>query len=125
MSRTIDIPKALRSFKYAAMGIVSLFANENNAKIHLFAAAVVVTLGFYTHISSQEWIMIILVIGLVWMAEAFNTSLEKLADVVSPQYHPAIKQVKDLAAAGVLIMAAAAVITGLIIFVPKFMELFP
>lgn len=105
------------------MGIVSLFANENNAKIHLLAALSVMAVGYYLRLTAHEWILVLLAIGLVWMAEAFNTALEKLADVVSPEIHPGIKQVKDLAAAGVLIMAIVAFLTGLIIFIPKFAAL--
>jgi diacylglycerol kinase len=80
--------------------------------------------GIFFQISSVEWCIISILIGLVWSAEAINTSIEKLADVVSPGYHPGIKDVKDLAAAGVLILALVAVIVGCIIFIPKVLILF-
>ena len=119
MKQTIDILKTLRSFKYAAAGILALFKYENNAKVHLLASVLVVALGAYFKITHYEWMAIVLAIGLVIAAEAFNTAIEKMADVVSPDYHEGIKSVKDLAAAGVLIMAITAAAIGCILFVPK------
>ena len=119
MKRPIDIRKAIRSFRYAGMGIFSLFRYENNARIHLIACILVVIAGVILHISATEWCIIAILVGLVWSAEAMNTSIEKLADVVSPEYNPGIKDVKDLAAAGVLILAISAVIAGGVIFIPK------
>jgi diacylglycerol kinase len=119
MKRPVDILKAIRSFRYAGVGIYSLFRYENNARIHLIACIVVIIAGIFFQISSMEWMIIVIQIGLVWAAEAFNTSIEKLADLVSPDYHPVIKVVKDTAAAGVLILAISAVIVGGVIFIPK------
>lgn len=125
MSSPIDLRKALRSFRYAGRGIVGLFQFENNARIHLAVAVAVVLAGWFLGLSTTEWALIVTQIGLIWAAEAFNTAIEKLADVVSPGYHPLIKSVKDLAAGGVLILAIGAVIVGLLVFVPKVITLFP
>ncbi|WP_221393948.1 diacylglycerol kinase family protein [Dyadobacter sp. NIV53] len=119
MNRPVNIRKAIRSFRYAGMGIYSLFRYENNARIHLIACVLVLIAGISLQISPTEWCTIVILIGLVWSAEAINTAIEKLADVVSPDYHRAIKDVKDLAAAGVLILAVSSVIVGGIIFIPK------
>lgn len=124
MNRPINIRKAIRSFRYAGMGIYSLFRYENNARIHLIACCLVIIAGITLHISLTEWCLIVVLIGLVWSAEAINTAIEKLADVVSPDYHSAIKDVKDLAAAGVLILAISAVIVGSLIFIPKILAFF-
>ena len=123
MNRPVNIRKAIRSFRYAGMGIYSLFRYENNARIHLIACILVVIAGISLNISPNEWCIIVILIGLVWSAEAINTAIEKLADVVSPDYHRAIKDVKDLAAAGVLILAVSAVIVGGVIFIPKILSL--
>ncbi|WP_374757842.1 diacylglycerol kinase family protein [Dyadobacter sediminis] len=109
----------MRSFRYAGVGIYNLFRYENNARIHLLACIFVVIAGVFFDISSAEWSLLVIQIGLVWSAEAVNTAVEKLADVVSPEYHPGIKVVKDTAAAAVLILAISAVIVGGIIFIPK------
>ncbi|NBB18144.1 diacylglycerol kinase family protein [Runella sp. CRIBMP] len=112
----INVRKMLRSFGYAVEGVVALFRYENNARFHLLAALVVVIAGVIIGLTYLDWVIIVIVIGGVWAAEAFNTAIEKLCDVVSPSIHPQIKAVKDLAAAGVLIMAGTAALTGVIIF---------
>ncbi|WP_138477544.1 diacylglycerol kinase family protein [Dyadobacter bucti] len=124
MKGPINIRKALRSFTYAGVGIFNLFRFENNARIHLIACILVVIAGVFFKISATEWALIVMQVALVWAAEAFNTSIEKLADLVSPDYHPVIKIVKDTAAAGVLILAISAVIVGSIVFIPKVLLLF-
>ena len=124
MNRPVNIRKAIRSFRYAGRGVYSLFRYENNARIHLIACILVIIAGVFFKISATEWCFISIQIGLVWSAEAVNTAIEKLADVVSPEYHAAIKDVKDIAAAGVLILAISAVIVGGIIFIPKILALY-
>lgn len=124
MSQLIDFKKAIRSFRYAGRGIIDLFRFENNARIHLSVAVVVLAAGFYFQLTPTEWALIFTQIGLVWAAEAFNTAIEKIADVVSPDFHPTIKSVKDLAAGGVLIVAICAVSVGLLVFLPRLVALF-
>ena len=79
--------------------------------------------GFILHISPLEWCVVALCCGGVLMAEAMNSAIEALADLVSPEFHPLVKKAKDVAAAGVLMMAIAAAIAGLIIFFPKVVRL--
>lgn len=114
----------LKSFKYAFQGIVDLIKSTPNAQIHLFLACVTIIAGFYFHISLQEWCMLTLTIALVLAAEAFNTSIEYLTDLVSPDYHELAGKTKDAAAGGVLLCAIGAAIIGIIIFLPKFIALF-
>ena len=123
MKQLVNIRKALRSFRFAGAGVFSLFRYENNARIHLLAALLVVTMSIILDLSALEWCVVVIQIGLVWGAEAMNTAIEKLADVVSPDYHPTIKVAKDLAAAGVLILSVSAVIIGGILFIPKLFAL--
>lgn len=115
--------KRALSFKYAFRGIVLLISREHNAWIHCFAAVCVVTAGILTGLSAIEWILITICIGMVLAAEAVNSSIEALADRVSSEYDDAIKHTKDLAAGAVLLLAIAAAITGLIIFLPKLLTL--
>ncbi|QDK78959.1 diacylglycerol kinase family protein [Spirosoma sp. KCTC 42546] len=111
----IDFRKVVRSFRFAGQGILDLFRFENNAKVHLLIAGLVVATGLYLQLSRTEWAIILTQIGLVWAAEAFNTAIEKLCDFVSPGRHPQIKAIKDLSSGAVLILAIIAVIVGLII----------
>ncbi len=79
----------------------------------------VIIMGWYYQLSSQEWLWLITVISVVLIAELINTSIEVLTDLVSPGYHVKAGIVKDLSAASVLLASLLAIITGLIIFIPK------
>ncbi len=118
------LKKRLDSFKYAFKGIRDLFKSEPNATIHLIAAIVALTLGFYFSISTTEWFFVIFAIVLVFSAEAFNTALEHLTNLVSPKFNELAGKTKDAAAAAVLFIAIGAAIVGTIIFLPKIMALF-
>ena len=117
------LKKRLNSFTYAFNGIKLLITREHNAWIHTFIAVCVVIAGFLFNISTTEWIAVTFAIGMVLAAEAINSSIEALADLVSPEYNEAIKKTKDLAAGAVLLLAIAAAIIGCIIFVPEFIIL--
>ena len=119
-----SIRKRARSFLYAFEGILTLLRDEHNSRIHLFAMACVIVCGFILDISSTEWCVVALCCGGVLMAEAMNSAVEAIADLVSPEFHPLIKKAKDVGAAGVLMMAMAAATAGLIIFLPRLMCLF-
>lgn len=111
--------KRLLSFKYAGQGIWTLFSTQPNARIHLFILVMVVAAGFWFSISTMEWLILVLTFGIVLIAEGFNTALEFLTDLVSPDPHPLAGKAKDVAAGAVLIAALTAVIVGMIIFIPK------
>ena len=110
--------KRARSFRYAFNGIRLLLSTEHNARIHTVAAVCAVCAGFIFGISAMEWMVVIILIGIVFAAEAFNSALEVLSDYVSPEYREAIGRAKDLAAGAVLCGAIAAAITGCVIFLP-------
>ena len=120
----ISFKRLIKSFGYALHGIRLMVSNEQNAKIHLFTMVIVVVAGYYFHFSTAEWIMIVIVSGGVFAAEAFNTSIEALSDTIAPEYNKNIKQVKDFAAGAVLVASITAIIVGLIIFLPKIIALF-
>lgn len=119
----INLPKTLRSFRFAGQGVVALFRHENNARFHALAGLVVVGAGLWLGLTTTEWSILLTQIGLIFMAEAINTAVEKLCDVVSPAYHPTIKTVKDMAAGAVLIVAIVSVLVGLLILGPKLLAL--
>ena len=120
----IDGPKVLRSFRFAGQGVVNLFRFENNAKVHLLMAIVVVGAGVWLGLSRLEWAIILTQIGLVWAAEAINTALEKLCDFVSPGLHPQIKAIKDMASGAVLIVAIVAVVVGVLVLGGRVVEVY-
>jgi diacylglycerol kinase len=112
----------ISSFKNAFNGIVDFFQTEHNALIHLVAAMAAIGFGFWLSISSIEWILIIFMIGLVFMAELFNTAIEKLGDLITREKNETIKKAKDLSAAAVLIASLTSALIGLIIFIPHLIE---
>ncbi len=114
-----SIGKRVRSFGYAFEGMRTLLRDEHNSRIHLVAMIVAIVLGFLLGISATEWCVVALCCGCVLMAEAMNSAVEAIADLVSPEFHPLIKKAKDVAAAGVLMMAIAAAVAGIVIFLPK------
>ncbi|MDE6023642.1 MAG: diacylglycerol kinase family protein [Muribaculaceae bacterium] len=113
-----SIRKRIKSFGYAFNGIKTLLCDEHNSRIHLVAMIAVVALGFVFGITPTEWCIVALCCGGVLMAEAMNSAIEAIADLVSQEFHPLIKKAKDVGAAGVLMMAIAAATAGLIIFLP-------
>jgi diacylglycerol kinase len=108
----------LRSFKYAFEGIMAFLRSEPHARIHAVATVLVVAAGFYCRLSANQWIAIVLVTGMVWITEMLNTVVEKIMDHLSPECHPRVKWIKDVAAGAVLISALVAAITGAVIFIP-------
>ena len=115
----VKTKKLVNSFKYAFSGIFLAFKTERNMKIHTGIVAFVTFSGIALHISAVEWMICVIVMGVVIAAELFNTSLEQLTDVVMPERNPKAKIVKDISAGAVLITAIAASIIGAIIFLPK------
>jgi diacylglycerol kinase (ATP) len=116
--------KRLLSFKYAFKGLAALASSEPNFQIHIAAAAIVVFLGFWLEISAVEWCLALLCFAAVLAAEALNSAVEKLTDIVSPGHDPRAGLVKDMAAGGVLAAAIMAAVVGALIFVPKLLRAF-
>lgn len=118
-----SVRKRLKSFVYAFNGLKVMLREEHNARIHLAAAILAVSLGVILKISWPEWIFLSIVIGVVFTAELFNSAIEHLCDHLSPEQNARIKKVKDLSAAAVLVSAIAALVTGCLIFLPKIISL--
>lgn len=114
-----SLPARIQSFKYAIGGIRLFFKSEHNARIHLVATAAVIIPAILIPVSGTEAIALTLAIGFVWMAELFNTAIEKIMDFISAESNPQIKFIKDISAAAVLIAAGMAFITGCLVFIPK------
>lgn len=119
-SKKFSFRDRLKSFVYAWEGIKAVLRTEHNTWIHLGLTILSIVLGFVMLISRVEFLALIAVIAMVWVTELFNTCIEKIMDLVSIEKHPRVKIIKDMAAAAVLVAAIAAIVTGAIIFIPKF-----
>ena len=113
----------LRSFTFAFSGLKILLKTQHNSWIHLALTGVVLAVGALLHISPIEWCLLTLAMAGVWITETLNTAIEFLTDLVSPEFHPKAGQVKDLAAAAVLISAIGAAVVGMIVFLPRLIQL--
>lgn len=111
----------MKSVDFALQGIGTFFRTQHNAWIHLGSAIIVIVFGFLLDVSRKDWCCLVVAIALVFITEMLNTAVEFLTDLVSPQFHPLAKKVKDVAAASVLIAALAAIVLGIIVFLPKFL----
>ncbi len=114
-----DIIRRAHSFRHAINGIHIFLKTTHNAWIQIFVALATIGAGIHFHITTTEWLFVIMAIGMVLVAEAFNTAVEFDMDLTSPRYHPYAKYTKDVAAGAVLIAAITASAIGLVIFVPK------
>jgi diacylglycerol kinase len=117
----IDLPRTVRSFRFAFKGVRQIFKDENNARVHLLATITVTIAGIIYHISRSEWLWVIFAIFLVWITEVINTAIERLVDLAHPGLDARAGAIKDLAAAAVLFAAIASVLIGGIVFAPYLM----
>jgi diacylglycerol kinase len=120
--RTNGIRKHLASYRYALNGIWLAFRYENNMRYHLLAAAGVLLINYLLQVSRTEWIITLMLVGMAWAAEIFNTAIEKLCDRVSREHDALIGKVKDLAAGAVLIICIIAGVCGLLIYLPYLLQ---
>ncbi|WP_459499398.1 diacylglycerol kinase family protein [Bacillus sp. C1] len=110
--------KLINSFGYAIAGIYFCLRQERNMKIHFLAAVIVICCGFYFHVTTAQWCILLIVIGIVMSLEMVNTAVEKTVDLVTTDFKPFAKIAKDVAAGAVLLFTVIAVIIGAIIFLP-------
>lgn len=118
-SLVISLKKLTQSFSHAYRGFNVSLSEEQNLRIEFCLGFIAIAMGIYFHLSSIEWIALLLTIGLVIGAELFNTALEKVVDLASPEIHPLAKKAKDAAAAAVFIFSIVAALVGLFLFLPK------
>ena len=112
----------LKSIGFAVKGAYKLITTEHSVMVQFSLAVLLVIAGFYFHLSREEWMMQVLSFGLVLGIESLNTAVEKIADFIHPEFHNRIGFIKDIAAGAVMFAATAAIIVGLLIYVPKFLQ---
>lgn len=120
--KLVSKKRLINSFKYAIEGIKTAYQEEQNLRLHTISAILVVVLGLVLKLSILELSICLILIGLVLMAEFFNTALENMVDMITLEKNPYAKKAKDISAAGVLVFAIVSGLIGLLIFVPKIIE---
>jgi len=110
--------RLIKKFLFAFRGIKAAYKQEQSFRIQLIIAVIVIISGVIVHVSTIEWIFIIIAIGTVLSLELLNSMIEKFLDNLHPEAHERVKIIKDISAATVLIASCMAIIIGLIIFIP-------
>lgn len=105
--------------KFALEGLIVIFKEERNFRIHFLFACLAIIIGFVLKLNQNEWLIIVITIHIVILMEIMNSIIERMIDYIKPDIHPIAKKIKDMAAAAVLIAAVMSIIVGLIIFIPK------
>ncbi len=114
----------IKSLKFALKGMWILITTEDSIKAQLIFAIIATIMGFYFEISTTEWALQFIIIGLVLVAEAANTAIEEVADFIHPDYHEKIGLIKDIAAGAPSFAALISLIVAGFIYVPKIALLF-
>ncbi len=110
----------LNSFRYAFRGLRVIFKEEQSFLIQILVAITVIFLMFYFDLPAIEKVVLIIVINLILILEIINTAIERVLDIIEPNFDLRVGKVKDLVSAVVLFASLGAVVIGLIIFTPYF-----
>ncbi len=124
MQKDKGIKRIIKSFKYSFNGLIDAYRTEQSVWIYIPVALLVILMGFLLKISNYEWMIVVLILGIILSLELVNTSLEAVVDLVTSEYKVLAKKAKDTVSAAVLIFAITSVVVGLIIFLPKILSLF-
>jgi diacylglycerol kinase (ATP) len=108
-----------RAFADAFRGWAALLRRERNARIHFLVTLLVIAAGVWLSVSATDWCLLVIALALVWIAEAFNTAIELLADEVSLEHRERLGRAKDIAAGGVLFATLAVITIGVFVFGPR------
>jgi diacylglycerol kinase (ATP) len=115
---SFSVPSRLKSIGYALRGLNFMLKTQHNAWLHLAATVLVVLVASFLQVRLEDWRWLIVAMIMVWVAEAFNTAVEYVCDIVSPGYSEAVKRAKDIAAGAVLVCATGAAVIGFLTLWP-------
>ena len=114
-----SLKRLFNSFGYAFNGILTVYKTEQNILFHTIIAIIVIGLGIYLKVSTVEFSILIILIGLVLGFEIINTSIKYTIDMLMPNVHPMAKMAKDASSGAVLVISLIALFVGIIILLPK------
>ena len=117
------LKKFFNSFTYPVKGLKYAYRNEQNLVVDIGIALIVIIASFIFKVSLIEAAILALTIGLVLAGELINTAIEATVDLVTEDYHPLAKVAKDTSSAAVFVISIVSIIVGLIIFLPKIIDL--
>ena len=112
-----------RSLMFAIVGVKQFFSRDRNGKIQTVIGITAIILGFTVSLSSFQWLLVLFCIGLVISLEMINSAIEKYCDLVTTDFHPGIKIIKDVAAGAVLVASLMSLVIVLINFIHALVKL--
>lgn len=107
------------AFKNAINGIIFTLKGQINFKIQILFAVIIFILGFVFKFNITEFLILVITISMVFMAEMINTAIETVVDLCTQEYNEKAKNAKDIAAGAVVISAINSVIVGILLFGTK------
>ena len=113
-----------KAFSHAMQGIITVVVTQPNMRIIAVAGVAAFVMGLVLDLNYLEWSFLLLAIFFIWMAETFNSALEFVVDLVSPEFHPLAKKAKDAATGAVLVAIFLSLCLAVLILLPKFIALF-
>ncbi len=116
----LNFKKLVKSFRCAFKGVGEVFKTEQNFRLHVFFAVVVLFFAVYFQIKVWQWALLLLLIAMVLILEMMNTIFERLSDMLKPRVHEYVREIKDIMSATVLIISLVSAIIGILIFWPYF-----
>ena len=122
LKKQLNMKKFLKSVTFAVEGVKQFFSCDRNGKIQIIIGITAIALGFTVSLPSFQWLLVLFCIGLVISLEMINSAIEKYCDLVTTDFHPGIKTIKDVAAGAVLVASIMSLIVGLLIFIPALVE---
>lgn len=114
----------LKSANFAIEGILHAAKTQRHLRYHFYASFLVIVASYVMGVTRTEFLLIVLTVITVLVAEMLNTAVEAAVDLISPEHHIKAKQAKDIAAGGVLITTMGAAAIGYIILFPYFKGFF-
>lgn len=106
----------ISSFNYAVSGIILALKTEKHMRVHYGLAIFVILLSLFFDFSRIEFLILLFAVSLVIITEMINTALERTIDLITKDFHPLARLVKDVAAGAVLIAAINSAIVGYLLF---------
>lgn len=117
-----------KKFGYAFRGIYVSLKEESSLVVHFVIGTIVMVLGIILNSESEmsytDWCIVVLLVAIIISMELLNTAIENIIDVVMFEYNVNAKKIKDISAAATLVLTIASVVIGLVIFIPKIIDVF-
>lgn len=112
--------KLFDSFNFAIEGFMYVLKTQRNMRLHFLLGIIAILTGLYFNFSKTEIILLLVTICVVFIAEMFNTVVEILIDLITDEFHPLARIIKDISAGAVLVAAINAVFVAYLLFITIF-----